>query len=271
MKKLFKIIHANFVPITQIILLGFALILPHFINLTKLIADHISRGSVDFSSLYLYLIFISGNFAGGIVLFVFGLREFRKVNSEKIFNSKSYYHNYYYWWYWICGKILGFKKCNLVRVPIFMQFKLVTRQTFEDYLVGENYASKKEKIVLVTNSSNDASIINLVLSDTYPIESSQIPKGKEFSNTIWISRENKKDSQRYYNKEFVKVILNSVRSLNKSVIRINVFATTNPKHTLEIVESVFNLGGRDNIKSLYVYQQNSTDERIFETIGYKIY
>lgn len=156
-----------------------------------------SGDSIDFGHYHLYLIFISGNFIVGLAFFLTALIKFRKSNSEKIFNSINFYQNYSYFWYWVCGKILGFKKCNLVRVPIFMQFKLVTRQTFENYLVGDNYGNKKEKIKIITNTSNKASTINLILSDTYPIELSQLPKGEECLDIIWICRENKNDSQRY--------------------------------------------------------------------------
>lgn len=271
MKNKLKKANANLIPIIQIILLSCVLVFPHLFNLSKLITDQYSGESVDIGQYHLYLLFMSGNSVIGLVFFFFVLCKIRKSNSEKIFNNKDFYHNYTYSWYWICGKILGFKKCNLVRVPVFMQFKLVTRQTFDDYLVGDNYATKNETIKITNCARNNATTINLILSDTYPIEQFQLPKGNDFEDKIWVCRENRNDSQRYYNSEFVRVILNSVRNLNKPVKRVNVFATTNPKHTLEVVESVFKLGGRGDVESLYVFQQKSTDNRMFETTGYKIY
>ncbi len=42
-----------------------------------------------------------------------------------MFNRGNYYKQYRYGWYRICSKILGYSECNLIQVPIYMQFKLV--------------------------------------------------------------------------------------------------------------------------------------------------
>ena len=52
---------------------------------------------------------------------------------------------------------------------------------------------------------------------------------------------------------------------------INVFSTTNAKHTKKIAENAFKLANRGNIKKLLVFQQNNSGKRKFEKKGKVIY
>lgn len=115
----------------------------------------------------------------GIGFMLFVLNQIRKTNKEKVFNTKNVYHNYSYIWYWICAKVLGYTKCNLKLVPIYLQFELVMNDTFAEYDVGtdddypiiENEEIKIDKL----NWNQVSQEINLVLEDTYPITKSQLP------------------------------------------------------------------------------------------------
>ena len=136
-----------------------------------------------------------------------------------------------------CAKVLGYTKCNLKLVPIYLQFELVMNDTFAEYDVGtdddypiiENEEIKIDKL----NWNQVSQEINLVLEDTYPITKSQLPVLKKALSTIRIVRK-RPDQARYYSPQFVAKIVDEIRKLPSNVNTVNVFATTNPKHTKQI-------------------------------------
>lgn len=201
----------------------------------------------------------------------------RKFNADLVMNKGNRYHCSCYCWYWFCSHILGIKKCNLILVPIYLQFKLVINNVFEEYPFDEKRfptlsqdTVTVEELVPAATGINDSEI-NLVLEDTYPIEINQIPERKRKLFTIKISR-NRPDNigQRYYSTQFIETVQSIVRHLPDSVT-VNIFATTNPVNTRYIAQNTFQLANRGNIECLYVYQQSSVGNRNFESRGYKIY
>ena len=196
-----------------------------------------------------------------------------KINKGKVMNRGDRYHDYPYWWYVYCAKVLGFKQCSLIRVPIYMQFKLIVNDVFDNYPFDENLFRElagEPEIKIHTDDVAGAGVINLILEDTYPIKLEQIPAEKRALPMIRISRNDDEHLERHYSKKFVEAVANQMRQLNAGV-SINIYATTNPKNTKYIVEEAFKMGGRGNISHLYVYQQSSDNGRIFEPKGYKIY
>lgn len=53
-----------------------------------------------------------------------------KVNKEKIFNVGNQYGDFPFFIYKIAAKFLGYGSVSLVRVPIYLQFKLILKDTF---------------------------------------------------------------------------------------------------------------------------------------------
>lgn len=203
--------------------------------------------------------------------------KMRKFNADLVMNKGNRYHCSCYCWYWFCSHILGIKKCNLILVPIYLQFKLVINDVFEEYPFDEKRfptlsqdTVTVEELVPAATGVNDSEI-NLVLEDTYPIEINQIPERKRNLFTIKISR-NRPDNigQRYYSTQFIETVQSIVRHLPDS-ITVNIFATTNPVNTRYIAQNTFQLANRGNIECLYVYQQSSVGNRNFESRGHKIY
>lgn len=203
--------------------------------------------------------------------------KMRKFNADLLMNKGNRYHCSCYCWYWFCSHILGIKKCNLILVPIYLQFKLVINDVFEEYPFDEKRfptlsqdTVTVEELVPAATGVNDSEI-NLVLEDTYPIEINQIPERKRNLFTIEISR-NRPDNigQRYYSTQFIETVQSIVRHLPDSVT-VNIFATTNPVNTRYIAQNTFQLANRGNIECLYVYQQSSVGNRNFESRGHKIY
>lgn len=147
---------------------------------------------------------------------LFVLSKVRKANKEKLFNTKNVYHDYPYLWYWICAKILGYVKCNLKRIPIDLQFKLILEDTFFECDVGTEYVYPKienEQIeIRKRNWLMSSQEINLVLADTYPIEKYQLPNTKSGLPTLEIIRK-RLDKSRYYSPQFDSKIVDEVRNL----------------------------------------------------------
>ena len=70
-----------------------------------------------------------------------------------MFNKGNYYKQYMIWMVLDMFKVYwGTKECNLIQVPIYMQFKLVLNDTFEKYNCGE--FGKKENDIVSVNKSN---------------------------------------------------------------------------------------------------------------------
>lgn len=120
------------------------------------------------------------------------------------------------------------------------------------------------------NEGNKELNCNLILEDTYPINAKQIPEENRKLYTVKVSRNNKGNFGRHYSEKFVSEIIDELRKLPNGVT-LNVYATTNPKNTLNIARRVFAQAERGNVSHLYVYQQSKTGERPFENKGKKIY
>lgn len=172
------------------------------------------------------------------------------------------------------AKVLGIKKCNLILVPIYMQFKLVVENIFKDYPLDEAdfpvIEDEPECIVKKKNMRADLSEINLILEDTYVIESNQIPFRKKTLPTIKISRNIGNSHTRHFSPKFVNAVSEEIRKLPQVYI-VNIYATTNPMNTVRIIRSTFKMADRGNIQHVFVYQQKRSGMRRFDGKGHKIY
>ena len=273
MKSIYKKLMANIRPICQIIGLVVVFLLPSLMN----ISDKVEKqpeltASQKLTDYIFYFIWNMGNIAIGMFLVVLAVVAVRKWNKEYMFNKGDEYKNYPYFWYWICAKLLGYSECNLILVPIYMQFKLVLRDTFCRYYCGE-LDKKTDDIISMqkTNSKDTSNEINIIISDTYPIQEGQIPIGKRSKPTIHISRDNETDHNRYDSPDLVRNVVNEVRNLPANIKKINIYATTNPYNTKKIVQNAFKLGERSGIDLIIVFQQERTGNRKFEKKGKVVY
>ena len=266
MKKFVGKIIDNGRPILQILLFVLCVFFPKFVNLSEIIRTLLGGQSPDFSTAKYYYLMQSGNCTMGILLAIIILFKYiRKSNEEKILYSGNIYHDYPYIWFWFCSKILGYNSCNLILVPIAMQYKLVIRGTFEKYPIPEESFPEKDINVVVKYDNKDAenvNEVNLILEDTYPITENQIPKPKKHLRRIIIKHDRKDDVSRIYNIKFLKEIWKVVRVLPEKAI-VNIYSTTNPRHNYEIARQAFSLANRGNIKELYIYQQEKENTRKF--------
>jgi len=259
---------------TIILLVGTRLISAYLIRELDLFREYFLKNINSIDQLLLLFIMDSGDNAIIIGTFLIILYFIVRYNRDYIMNQNNFYHNYPYCWYWYCRNILGIKRCNLVLVPIYMQFKLVINHLFDAYpLSDDDYPeSEDEEECKVTkfNFTNDNREINLILEDTYLIQEFQIPPNKQQLPTIKISRNNGDNMERRFSQRFINAVITEVKNI-PNIARINIYATTNPKNTLNIAQRVFKNANRGNIEHLYVYQQENTGNRNFKSDEHKIY
>ncbi|MBU5304832.1 hypothetical protein [Eubacterium callanderi] len=260
--------------ILQIISLIACFIFPRVVNLSEIIRTILGGENPNFETAKYYYLMLSGNWTIGFLVALYVLFNFfRKSNKEIILNKGNIYHKHSYAWYWFCSKILGYEKCSLILVPIFMQFKLVLKDTFKEYPLDNSFFPEKEcEVQIIKNIDNDKAIfeeVNLVIEDTYPIQDSQIPRNNVDLNVIKIKRISEKIGKRVYCRTFVDSIVEIIRELPEGTI-LNIFATTNPKHTYEIAKKGISLAERSNIKRVNIFQQKGNGKREFENKKNKV-
>lgn len=168
----------NGLQIFEIVALIILTLVPFWIDVHKLFEKYLSDIVVSPDNVVPYLVIKSGNFIMSIALFIIGLWRIRSYNKDVLMNRRNIYHRYPYMWYYFCAKVLGIKKCSLILVPIYLQFKLVIHNVFEefplndcDYPVLENEGNCA---VIKYNFSNEYNEVNLMLEDTYPVYDSEV-------------------------------------------------------------------------------------------------
>ena len=273
MKSVYEWFKNNIRPILQLLLLGFVFCAPRIFKITELIKLLPKlEATQEILKYVFYFAWKGGDWAIGVFFLIVILFEIRKWNKTAVFNKGNSYKKNIYGLYWACSKILGYLECNLIQVPIYMQFKLVLNDTFEKYNCGE--FGRKENDTVSVNKSNFSSTtdeVNIMISDTYPLSLNQLPDIKKNLPTLLISRNNTNDFNRYDSPELVGRVVNEVRSLNNNIKKVNVYATTNPLNTKNIASSAFKLGGRDNFNEVRVFQQERDGIRKFNNKGIVVY
>lgn len=243
------------------------------------------KPSMDVKELLIYYALKHGNVYIGIALVVLIIILFHRINKDRTMNRGNLYHVHTMFWYSLCSWILGYKTCSLVRVPIATQFKLVLKDTFQHYDYGSDDAytkAEKDKIIIqrcvkddkgtkafkiidqtadTVAQGVDDEVINIAISDTYPIKEDMLPDSCYNSHpTFVIQREsNIKTRVRCYSPNLIHTVNDFVRNL-PGVAEIHIYPTTNPKNTFRIVEDVFKTAGRDNIQKLYVHTQPNSSK-----------
>lgn len=273
MKKIKQILidcHRN---IFQFFVLIIVFLFPLLIDLFKTISSYIKSLSISKDNLIIYIIdeilsktnLILQNSIVGILLVLFLLFKFiRPMNKSIILTNGNQYHNHCYLYYYLCAKILGYKRCSLILVPFYQQIKLIMNDTFDEYIFEYTPFPESNDKVEVTqiNFKTNSKEINILLEDTYPISKSQLPIEKKQLPTIRITRYSSDRRNRVYCKNFTSKVIDQLGRLPENST-INIFSTTNSKHFYEIVKNGLALGDRSNISHIIVYQQKGSGNREF--------
>ncbi|WP_311467971.1 hypothetical protein [uncultured Abiotrophia sp.] len=264
--------------ILQIIFLILCIVLPSLIDAASYLSIILHGTNLtEGNNMIYYALMKLGNGAIGLALAIW-VRSKRiiKINKEKTINKGQRYHNKPYWWFWVCSKVLGYKKCNLVGVPIYTQCRLIFRDTFEEYPFNNNYFPQQDSEVEVKYKNKNEVLsrkhITLIIEDTYPIYDEQIPQKYREYYTIIVSRLRNYSGKRVYSKKLVENVNEVIRELNVELneITLNIFSTTNPKHTYEIMREAVPQGQRGNVKHINVFQQRDDKDRKFNSNIYKV-
>lgn len=273
MKKSIDFFRSNLRQVGEIVLLVLVSIFPCLVNLRKIFAAYLQTNTLTPDNYIWYTAIQNGSWVASIIFFVAWLLIFRNANKDYVMNALRVYHDYPYAWYVFCAKVLGIKKCDLVLVPIHMQFKMAVNSTFEEYPLDSNdytiVENEADCDVVRNNLTAEINEVNFILEDTYAIEQQQIPVSKRELPTVKISRNAGKRNGRHYSSKFIEATVDVVREFNQDIV-VNVYATTNPMNTLHIAKDAFASADRGNIKHLYVYQQSNREPRNFLSV-YKIY
>lgn len=202
-----------------------------------------------------------------ILLFIF----LKNINKDKLLNDINEYLDINFAFFWYGSKILGFGKCNLTQVPIYLQFKLFLNSTFIDYIYG-SIDNVDEVDYEVTKSSKEINedTINFIVADTYNISNEMLPDSVKDLNFIKIARNKKDQGLRSYNTKLVNCIRKELHEISPKYKRINMFLTTNAMHNEKIVSNNFISRDRSTYRQLFIYQQSKEFSYNFSEKGIKV-
>lgn len=192
----------------------------------------------------------------GVILSVILLVIIRYFNKDNMYNKGSMYHNYSIRYFVLAGKVLGYKRVSLVMVPLYLQFEIVFKDLFDEVLIDDHAEKDDNPQVTILNKERKSNEINLILSDTYKINLKDIPINKRDLPSILIERGTDFSGVRTYNSKFTDIIREQTNKYRFNYERVNIFATTNTKHTKEIILQSFKNGGRTGFEEIYVFEQN---------------
>lgn len=198
-----------------------------------------------------------------IVLFILQLLAIRKINKEKEFAPTDIYGDYPICIYYIAWLIAGYKKVNLKMKPIPLQFQLLSinaLECFDDTEYSEdNY---KYKVTHKGKLDKNTKQINIIVSDTYPIEFDKIPKSVIDNYIININRDGGKGIRISSNK-LIEIIIKEVQNSKKYCKNFNLFLSTPAITNKRIFYQVFQTGLRDKF-ILNIYQQDNENNFKFK-------
>lgn len=251
--------------ISQCIIILLPSLVAIFYPLQKIVYGILSLFTIDTTSLDYAIKSITSNekiisIICGIILSVFLYFRIKRANTEKLFNTGNGYHDYPLMIYWIGGKILGYGKVTLVRVPIYLQYKLLLADIFPNTIVDSDVENKEKAVnVIEKNMEQPSDEINLILMDTYKITEDQIPLTKKDLPTIIIQNGTDFGGHRFFNPEFVRMIREKTNLYSRTFKIVNIYSTTNTNHNEAIINKCFKNGNRTGFKNITVYQANRED------------
>lgn len=204
-----------------------------------------------------------------IILFILLLIGIRQINKNKEYAKTDIYGDFPIIVYYIAWLFLGYKKVNLKMKPIPLQFQLLDLNVLECFDDTE-YLEKDYKYNILHEGKIDKNTnqVNIIVSDTYPIEKSKIPKCVKNNYTINISRKGE-PGIRIHSQKLIEIIIKEVQSCKKYCKKFNLFLSTPASTNKSIYEQVFHTGLRDKF-IINIYQQDSKNNFEFNDRPTKI-
>lgn len=198
-----------------------------------------------------------------IILFIAGLVFIRKINKEKEFAPTDIYGDYSIFIYYIAWLVVGYKKVNLKLKPIPLQFQLLSINFLECFDDTKYFDRDYEyKVSYKGKINKNTKEINIVLSDTYPIEMNKLPNNVINNYTILISRDGEKGI-RIISKKLIELLIKEVQKSKEYCRKFNLFLSTPASTNKLIFEQVFQTGLRDKF-IINIYQQDNENNFMFK-------
>lgn len=279
LKKVGDVIKDNFLQILELVIAVLAAILVPKFGFYLFKMNQYPGGFFDFILTMLLFMQKKCPLVVGIAIIIITVVIFHlSINKDKVMCRGNAYHNYPYFWYVICAKILGFKKCNIVLVPVYLQVRLIINEVFDTYYINEYEVSMSDLIPKVDfeykvseyNELNNNNKFNIVIADTYPIKEDQIPDSLKGLHTYMIYRLDEDNKTRLYSPKFVDEINQIVRKLpNGSSAYF--YMSTNPVNTKMIAEKVIKQANRGNLEHAYVLRQEDAKNNWKFTKAFEMY
>ena len=258
----------KYIALNIILPLIILIVLPIFLFILSIKYFSISEINLPFVTLALNTNTTIPNYISHIFVFTILLAFFvgifiaiRKFNKDRVFLNGDIYGINYYIFYKI-AYLLGFRKICLMRKPYYIIFKIVMDGKFELINLNEEHSELSNDISITVDESdfhyiNNLRECNLIISDTYPINKSQIPLTKQNIDTIIVSRIGNTSirisSQKLVNKtreEIVKILYTGAK--------INLYMTTSTYNTFRIIEEGFMQAKRGKL-NIEIFQQDTKD------------
>ena len=208
---------------------------------------------------------------------IFALFWLEKKNKDKLLCFQGNIYRDQGIWFYYTMKIIGYSKCPLVLVPIYLQIKLVYMNLFKEFYYGND--SKRCTCKVNTEicnskklkSTSDYCICNIIICDSYPIDfNSQIPSEYQNYYTIIFNYKTPNNAVRGYSQNLINAVKHEIDKLPQG-ITINLFSTLNTVNAYHLTKDVFSQGERGQIGHLNVFQQESKGIRQFKNKAYKIF
>lgn len=204
-----------------------------------------------------------------IILFIIGLKRIRKINKDKEYAKTDIYGDFPIIVYYIAWLFLGYKKVNLKMKPIPLQFKLLNLNVLKCFDDTE-YLDKDYKYSVLHEGiiNKNTNQVNIIVSDTYPIEKSKIPENVKNNYTIYINRKGE-SGIRIHSQNLIETLIKEIQSYKKYCKIFNLFLSTPASTNKSIYEQVFHTGLRDKF-IINIYQQDNKNNFKFNDKPTKI-
>lgn len=224
----------------------------------------------SFFSLVFSIALTYGSPASGLFLALLIGYYIYKSNNKKIFNLKGIYISKEF--VFKIASYVGYQECNLVNMPIYIQYRLLIRRVFTKFTIASFNIEENDSPCIVPqieifSSPTELDTMILILEDTYEIKNNQI---EDQISKISSNKRIQIKISRYSGTKIRKCDLSFVNAIRQVIAHyatnttIHIFATTNPKNNMRIFEQCFASLERDTIKKIYVYDQSKDGERIFD-------
>lgn len=217
-------------------------------------------------SMFDILVFILNVILAYLVTRVLG----SKVLSDSLNPNDTIYINDNINWVYIAYFFGGVRDFELKNVPIWMSFKLMLRWPRLNGVANKPDEDNSEIQCDKVNFGKDQTEINIVISDTYDVSSKVLRSDEENIETWHFMKVGLSGSYKSYNSKLLRAVSSKIAEFSKSYTTINLFLGTSPYMTKMIIETCFEMDGRDGFEHLNVYEASSKQNFRF-TKKHKIY